>query len=92
MKTLIMILSLSLLLPQQSNADNYKEAQTKALTALYIQSGYKYEVDQITHQFNSYLKTLDKRYVPEYLRTPGGVLIFAAKIIKDQQLVCKWEF
>src|SRR5215469_5874693 len=94
MKRLMLTLMVMLPLNSWSDAqqDNYKKAQDKALEALYVQSGYKKDVDEFQRELEQYAKKLDSRYIPDYLHTPGGVLLFIIKAAKEQKLTCEWRF
>lgn len=84
-----MILSLNLMLfkPMITRADSYEEASKQAAKAAYVQSG----LDQM---INRYSKELERRYLPEFVVTHGGVLVFVTQTLVSEQIRIsfKWEF
>lgn len=79
---------MGMLLPLPSKAnDEYEEASKKAAKALYIQSG-------LDDMLKTYSRKLERKYVPEFVINNGGVLIFVAQSLIDEQIRIsyKWEF
>lgn len=76
------------MVPQVSKAaDNYDEASKQAAKAFYMQSG-------LDDMVRDYSRRLERRYMPEILVKNGGVLVFLAQTVVQEQIriSIKWEF
>lgn len=70
---------------QKAKANSEQEATRKAAEAAYIQSGTRDLVER-------YAKNLERRYVPVFVMKHGGIVMFLAETVINEQIRIKFEW